>query len=212
MDRLQTGSETKPVPLALGENRKRQYTPVMTPSPASVLLMGDPRLREVSLPVEDIRDPDFVGERQALAATLEAFRKAHGFGRAVSAPQIGVAKRFISLNLDGRPQTMVNPVIVWRDARTFTLWDDCMSFPFMLVRVSRIESISVEFIDEQGRVRVWEKLDRATSELLQHEIDHLDGILAVDRAVDRHALVSREVFEADPEVFTGQVDYTIGGG
>ena len=182
----------------------------MSPSPASVLLIGDPRLREVSAPVGAVHDPDFLEQRRTLAATLEAFRSAHGFGRAISAPQIGVAKRFISLNLDGRPQTMVNPVVVWRDTRTFTLWDDCMSFPFLLVRVSRIESVSVKFSDEEGRPRVWEKLDRATSELLQHEIDHLDGILAVDRAVDRHALVSRQVFEADPEAFAKQVDYMIG--
>jgi len=182
----------------------------MSPAPARVLLIGDPRLREVSGPVGDVKDPDFVGEREALAATLEEFRKTHGFGRAISAPQIGLAKRFIALNLDGHPQTMVNPVIVWRDARTFTLWDDCMSFPFLLVRVSRSESISIKFSDEKGRARVWEKLDRPTSELLQHEIDHLDGILAVDRALDRHSLISREVFEAHREVFARQVDYTIG--
>ncbi|HSS66478.1 MAG TPA: peptide deformylase [Gammaproteobacteria bacterium] len=183
----------------------------MSPAPAKVLLIGDPRLREVSAPVGDVNDPGFLCERQALAETLEEFRRAHGFGRAVSAPQIGVAKRFIALNLDDRPQTIVNPAIVWRDARTFTLWDDCMSFPFLLVRVSRSESISVKFSDERGQARVWEKLDRATSELLQHEIDHLDGILAVDRAVDRQSLVSREVFEANRDAFARQVDYTIGG-
>jgi peptide deformylase len=191
---------------------EKTYAPPMSPAPARVLLIGDPRLREVSAPVGDVRDPDFVGKRHLLASTLEDFRKSHGFGRAVSAPQIGVAKRFISINLDDHPRTMVNPDIVWRDARTFTLWDDCMSFPFLLVRVSRSESVSVQFSDEQGRIQIWERLDRATSELLQHEIDHLDGILAVDRAVDRHALVSREVFAANREAFEKQVDYTIGGG
>lgn len=183
----------------------------MSSKPAKVLLIGDPRLRQVSVPVDDVNEPDFADACRTLAATLADFRRAHGFGRAISAPQIGVAKRFIALNLDGRPQTIANPVIVWRDARTFTLWDDCMSFPFLMVRVSRSESISVKFSDEHGKSHIWEKLDRATSELLQHEIDHLDGILAVDRAVDRQALVSREVFEASRDAFDRQVDYKIGG-
>lgn len=182
----------------------------MSPAPAKVLLIGDPRLREVSVAVDDVNQPDFISARQTLAATLEDFRAAHGFGRAVSAPQIGVHKRFIAINLDGRPRTLVNPVIFWRDARTFTLWDDCMSFPFLLVRVSRSESISVKFSDERGDPQVWERLERSTSELLQHEIDHLDGILAVDRAVDHQSLVSREVFEANREAFARQADYTIG--
>lgn len=182
----------------------------MSSTPAKVLLIGDPRLREVSVPVDDVSQPDFVEARRTLAATLDEFRDTHGFGRAVSAPQIGVTKRFIALNLDGRPRTMVNPVIVWRDVRTFTLWDDCMSFPFLLVRVSRSESISIRFSDEHGNPKVWDRLDRSTSELLQHEMDHLDGILAMDRAVDRQSLISREVFEANRDAFTRQVDYTIG--
>ncbi len=181
----------------------------MPSAAASVLLIGDPRLREVSAPVDDVKDKQFIAENRTLAATLEDFRKAHGFGRAISAPQIGVAKRFIALNLDGCPRTMVNPVIVWRDARKFTLWDDCMSFPFLLVRVARSESISVKFSDDTGKEQTWDRLDRATSELLQHEIDHLDGILAVDRAADRDALVTRAAFEADPAHFASQVDYVI---
>ena len=182
----------------------------MSPAPAKVLLIGDPRLHEVSEPVEDVNAPDFLDASRILAATLEDFRGIHGFGRAISAPQIGVAKRFIAVNLDGAARTLINPVILWRDARTFTLWDDCMSFPFLMVRVSRSESISIRFSDERGKSQVWEKLDRATSELLQHEIDHLDGILAVDRAVDRQSLVAREVFEANRDTFARQVDYTIG--
>jgi peptide deformylase len=182
----------------------------MRSDPAKVLLMGDPRLREVSVAVESVSDPAFLDERRVLAATLESFRRNHGFGRAVSAPQIGVPKRFIALNLDGRTRSVVNPEIVWRDPRTFTLWDDCMSFPYLLVRVARNESVSIRFTEESGESRVWERMDRATSELLQHEIDHLDGVLAVDRAVDHQSLVSREVFEADPQSFARQVDYVIG--
>jgi peptide deformylase len=140
---------------------------------------------------------------------LAAFRAAHGFGRAISAPQIGVPRRFIALNLGNGPLVMVNPEIVWKSAETFTMWDDCMSFPGLLVKVKRYSSISVCFHDEHGKPQEWLQLNQATSELLQHEIDHLDGILAVDRALDRDSLVLRETFEAQREYFQKQVDYVI---
>jgi len=173
---------------------------------AEVLLVGDPRLRRVAAPVSR-REPGLMDSVARLHATLARFRAEHGFGRAVSATQIGVGRRFIALNLGEGPFTMFNPEITWRSGERFTLWDDCMSFPFLLVRVSRNASISVEFEDEAGRRQRWERLDRATSELLQHEIDHLDGVLALDRAVDRDAIVSREVFEAMPEHFARLVDF-----
>ena len=172
---------------------------------AEVLLVGDPRLRRVAAPVSR-REPGLMDSVARLHATLARFRAEHGFGRAVSATQIGVGRRFIAFNLGEGPFTMFNPEITWRSGERFTLWDDCMSFPFLLVRVVRDASISVEFEDEAGRRQRWEGLDRATSELLQHEIDHLDGVLAIDRAVDRDAIVSREVFEAMPERFARLVD------
>ncbi|WP_394841623.1 peptide deformylase [Pendulispora brunnea] len=182
-------------------------------APARVLQMGEPGLRRISEPVADIADPAFVADGRRLTATLHAFREAHGFGRAISAPQIGVAQRFIAVHLTGRTSfhgLLINPVITWRSEQTFTMWDDCMSFPSILVRLRRHDSISLSFHDERGEARTWTQLDRSTSELLQHEMDHLDGILAVDHAIDRDAIVMREAFEAMPDHFRGQVDYVIG--
>lgn len=177
--------------------------------PAEVLLLGDPGLRKVCRPVDDVRSADFCYHRDRLHATLEAFRAEHGFGRAISAPQIGVAQRFIAVNLGDGPFTIINPEITWRSPETFTMWDDCMSFPFLLVRVRRHRAISVRYQDAGGDTRIMDRIDQATSELLQHEIDHLDGILAVDHALDPEAMVSREVFEKDPHWFEEQVDYVI---
>lgn len=170
-----------------------------------VLLLGDPRLRVRSAEVEACD----ANELAALAETLAAFRARHGFGRAISAPQIGIAKRFIAVNLGRGTFFVVNPVITWRSGETFTMWDDCMSFPDLLVRVARHESISLEYVDENGARREWREMDRAEAELLQHEIDHLDGVLAVDRALDREALVMARVYAADRERFDAQVDYVI---
>jgi peptide deformylase len=72
------------------------------------------------------------------------------------------------------------------------LWDDCFSFPDILVHVERNCSIEVAFLDERGR-RSSLKAEGAFSELLQHEIDHLNGVLAIDRAVDsRHIILRSE--------------------
>lgn len=81
-----------------------------------------------------------------------------------------------------------------------------MCFPDLLVRVRRHLSVSVDYLDEEGRPRSRERVPPAESELLQHEIDHLDGILAIDRALDSRGIVSRFAFDADPEYFRDQVD------
>lgn len=178
---------------------------------ALVLQLGDPQLRQVSAPVLNFADSTFRENSHQLHATLAAFRRAHGFGRAISAPQIGVPQRFIALTLGTGPQLLVNPEVMWTSQETFTMWDDCMSFPSLLVRVQRYSSISLRYRDEHGAPHDWTRLNQATSELLQHELDHLDGVLAVDRALDRDALVLREVFEAQRTYFLSQVDYVIGG-
>jgi peptide deformylase len=174
-----------------------------------VLPLGDPRLRIVCEPVADVADPAFQAENQRLKAALDAFRAEHGFGRGIAAPQIGIPKRFISINLGNGTHSLINPEITWRSEETFTLWDDCMCFPDLLVRVRRNRSISVSYLDELGEPRAWEHLGQAESELLQHELDHLDGVLATDLALDARSIIYRTAFDADPATFQGQVDYVI---
>ncbi len=174
-----------------------------------VLPLGDPRLRVVSKLVRDFSDPAFQEENRRLKAALDAFRAEHGFGRGIAAPQIGIPKRFISVNLGRGTHSLVNPVITWRSEETLTLWDDCMCFPDLLVRVRRNASISITFQDERGQPQTWDRLEPAESELLQHELDHLDGVLATDLALDARSLIYRSAFDADPAFFKGQVDYVI---
>ena len=75
-----------------------------------------------------------------------------------------------------------------------TLWDDCFSFPDILVKVNRSLSIDVRYQDEEGKKRTL-RAESGLSELLQHEIDHLNGILAIDRAVDSKHIVFRSEYE-----------------
>jgi len=174
-----------------------------------VLLLGDPRLRAACESVDDVRDARTKGELERLKAALDAFRAARGFGRGIAAPQIGITRRFIAVNLGEGSRCLVNPRVVWRSEAAFTMWDDCMSFPDLLVRLERSESVSVAYTDEEGAERLAERLGRPESELLQHEIDHLDGILAIDRALDRESVVYRAAFDADPGRFRSLVDYVI---
>lgn len=176
---------------------------------AEVRLIGDPVLRTPAAEVGDVTDPEFRRESGLLLEALEDFRSRHGFGRAIAAPQIGVPKRFVAVNLGRGPFMVVDPAVTWRSDDTFTLWDDCMSFPWLMVRLRRHVSISLTYTEGDGTRQGWDRLDRATSELMQHELDHLDGILAVDRAEDGDALLARELFERDRRRFAAQVDYTI---
>jgi branched-chain amino acid aminotransferase len=189
---------------------------------AAVLELGHPALRVRCAPAGAAPSAAQRVEAAALQATLAAFRGAHGFGRAIAAPQIGVPLRVVAMDLGDRPYPdggsgpllLWDPEITWRSDGTFTLWDDCMSFPSLLVRVRRHESLSLDFRAGDGRVRRWERVDRALSELLQHELDHLDGVLALDRAEPAapglDAVIGRSVWEADRARFRGQVDYAIG--
>jgi peptide deformylase len=183
-----------------------------------VLLVGHPVLHRPSAPVADPTSPSVVRARAELHATLEAFRRAHGFGRAISAPQIGHSLRFIALNLGrGRVFTMHNPVLTpIEGAGTLTMWDDCMSFPDYLVRVRRHRRVRCAYVDEAGREVVEEELGEAVSELLQHEVDHLDGVTAFDRIVaagdgggGAPVVVHRREYEARRSFFDGLVDYAI---
>lgn len=175
-----------------------------------ILLLGDPRLRLRSAEVSDFDRPEFRDACAGLSSTLAAFRARHGFGRAISAPQIGVALRLIAVNLGDGPFFVVNPLVTGTSGESFTMWDDCMSFPGLLVRLRRDRSITLRYHDETGSEREWPRMDLAASELLQHEIDHLDGVLAIDRAIDRDAIVLREVFERRKAELRTQVDYMIG--
>ncbi len=174
-----------------------------------VLPLGDPRLRLVCEAVDKPAAAAFRAEAQRLKDALDAFRAEYGFGRGIAAPQIGIAKRFIAINLGKGTHALLNPVITWRSPETFTLWDDCMCFPDLLVRVRRHTSISITFLDEQGQPQAWEALGQAESELLQHELDHLDGVLATDRALDTRSIIYRTAFAANPTCFQQQVDYVI---
>ena len=158
-----------------------------------VLQLGDPRLREkcafvdkpseASKLVTDLRD------------TVRDWRQRTGYGRAIAAPQIGVLQRVVVLDLP-RELALVNPEIIERSAETAVVWDTCLSFLFLFLQVERHRWIRVRYQNLGGETReLLASEEGDLAELLQHEIDHLDGILALDRVADLKSVCAREEFE-----------------
>jgi peptide deformylase len=157
-----------------------------------IIQLGDPLLRAVSAAVPASAEAAPVFED--LRDTLHEFQRTHGFGRGISAVQIGEPKRLIYIELDGRAYSLRNPRYEFRSSETFRLWDDCFSFPNLMVRLERASTVRIRYDDEQGRT-VELEASGAFSELLQHEMDHLDGVLAIDRALDANSFCTREEWE-----------------
>jgi peptide deformylase len=159
-----------------------------------ILLLGHPTLWERSEAV----DPRTAASRAVvrdLVDTLAEFRRERGFGRAIAAPQLGVLKRAIVVRVPGGFEgALLNPRIAEESRERFELWDDCFSFPELMVRVERARRVRVEYEDEHGAPAALHA-EGDLSELLQHEIDHLDGMLAVDRAVGPRAFLARAEWE-----------------
>jgi peptide deformylase len=173
-----------------------------------ILLLGNSKLYEACEPVVreelDVLRPAIADLRD----TLLAFRARWGAGRAIAAPQIGVMKRMIFLertsnddaeNARGSdidtPTPLINPTLTNLSSEMIELWDDCMSFPELFVRVRRHATCTISYRDMNWELHTVD-LEGDLSELLQHEVDHLDGVLAVARAVDGRSFALRREHES----------------
>ncbi|MBF0548422.1 MAG: peptide deformylase [Candidatus Riflebacteria bacterium] len=157
-----------------------------------ILKLGNPELFKACKKVEKLDSNETLQTIQDLKDTLQNFQKINGFGRAIAAPQIGIIERiiFVDFPTENLFGPLINPKIVWQSQEKIQLWDDCFSFPELLVKVERAKEIKVEYSTPFGEVAsISAKND--FSELLQHEIDHLDGILSVQRAIGGTAFALR---------------------
>jgi peptide deformylase len=147
-----------------------------------LLFLGNPLLYEVSEPVKKSELPLVKGWVADLHNVMEEIRAKYHFGRAIAAPQLGIMKRLIYLKID-KPVVFINPELTYLSDEMFELWDDCMSLPNLLVKVRRHRETVIKFLDGNWQTVEWELRDDL-SELLQHEYDHLNGILCTMRAID----------------------------
>lgn len=160
----------------------------------TIIRLGDPLLRKTCATAQVPADAT-TQITCDLADTLAATRAATGYGRAIPAPQIGILERIIFLNVE-RPWPLVNPFIVDRCEETVVVWDACLSFLEIFMQVRRHKFITVRYQDLDGKEHEFRAgPDHDYAELLQHEIDHLDGVLCIDRVEDPKSIVVKDEFE-----------------
>lgn len=156
-----------------------------------ILKLGNAELYEISEKVtkEDIKFMDTW--TKDLQDTLLDYRKTYGAGRAVAAPQIGIKKRIIYMLTD-KEYVFINPEMIFPDDEMYEVLDDCMSFPGLCVKVLRHKRAVIKYVDRDFTEQEME-LEGDYSELLQHEYDHLDGILATMRAIDNKSFIMMQM-------------------
>src|SRR5579864_3391504 len=162
-----------------------------------ILQLGNPLLREKCEKVSEPSAKEIRELLRDLADTLAHWRATTGYGRGIAAPQIGVLHRVIFLKLPGvEPWPLVNPEIVESSEERMVVWDACLSFLSIFMQVERRRWVTVRYQSLEGETLSFDAGDdRDLSELVQHEIDHLDGILAIDRVFDLKTICTREEFE-----------------
>jgi peptide deformylase len=158
-----------------------------------ILQLGNSILRKKSLSIKDFNNKDIKNIITDLSDTLNEAQRKFNYGRGIAAPQIGILKRIIYINMPGFKSEIINPKILKTAKKTFEVWDSCFSFNVsFFVLVDRHYSIDVEYFDYDGK-RHKMKVENQLSELLEHEIDHLDGILAIDRMKNKKIVMRPEL-------------------
>jgi peptide deformylase len=160
-----------------------------------ILQLGNETLRKKSMPIADFRGKDLKSLIADLSDTLRDAKKRFAYGRGIAAPQINQLRRVIYVDSPRFKGELINPEITWASTGMFEVWDSCFSFNVeFFVLLDRHSSVRVEYSDRRGRGHRVEAMG-ALSELLQHEIDHLDGVLAIDRMKDGQAMMMRSDWE-----------------
>ena len=139
----------------------------------SIKTIGDPVLREISGEIDDVK----LAHKELYLIMSVSMYKYGGVG--LAAPQIGISKRAIIVDDNGNAFMMYNPKITWKSKKLLSFNEGCLSVPEQYGNVLRPESIKVKFQDKDGKYKHW-KLTGLHARVVQHEIDHLDGILFVD--------------------------------
>jgi peptide deformylase len=143
-----------------------------------IIKLPDKRLRLVSEPVKHVD----AAVRKLVDDMFETMYKAPGIG--LAAIQIGIAKRVITMDLSKKednhePHVFINPEIVWTSEETAKYEEGCLSIPDYYEEVERPKAVKVKYLDRDGRAREIDAKGLLAT-CLQHEIDHINGVLFID--------------------------------
>jgi peptide deformylase len=145
--------------------------------------VGDPVLRKKAVPVKRISK----NIRTLVKDMAKAMYEADGIG--LAAPQVGVSKRLMVLDVGEGLLVLINPIVTQSEGEVLMI-EGCLSVPETAGRVVRAEKVTMEALDENGR-KIWISGEGILARALQHELDHLDGKLYID--------IAEEVFESKPD-------------
>jgi peptide deformylase len=171
--------------------------PVMT---LRIAQLGQPVLRQQAreIPPDQITAPEFQAFLQAMRDTL-----AEAGGVGLAGPQVFADLRVFLARV--RPaategdlppvDAFINPEVSALSDEQETRWEGCLSFPELLVYVARAKRVQIKYLDEAGQARELELAD-FPARVVQHEFDHLEGILTLDRAVSTHHIIKASEAEA----------------
>ena len=151
-----------------------------------IYLYGQPVLKKVA---EDI-NADYPNLSELIQNMFDTMHHAQGIG--LAAPQIGELKRAILVRSDDKFIPFINPVIIKKSGRTYTAEEGCLSLDGRRA-VKRYESVMVTFTDIKGK-RTTKTFNGSIAEIIQHEVDHLNGLVFIDRlSEDVHKTVAGEL-------------------
>lgn len=158
----------------------------------SIRTFGDPVLRQRAREVTEL-DGDLARVVDTMIETMNA-----ALGGGLAAPQVGIQQRFFTyVGDDDEPGVLVNPEIVG-SAGEMVYEEGCLSFPDLRFEIVRPRFVTVRGLDLDGDEVVFEAGDDYFGRMLQHEIDHLDGVLAIDRLdTEARKAVLREIRRRD---------------
>ena len=163
-----------------------------------IIEMGSPTLRDRAAEVEDIHDPELQGFIDDLIATC-----AHANGVGIAAPQVDVPKRIFIIS--SRPnarypnapvmesETVINPEIISRSEETVKDWEGCLSIPGIRGLVPRHDWVEVRYVSREGIIEERRFTD-FIARIFQHELDHLNGVLFLDRVVSSMDLITEKEY------------------
>jgi peptide deformylase len=160
-----------------------------------VLTAPDPRLKLISKPVEKVDD----SIRRLMDDMLETMYASQGIG--LAAPQVGVAKRVIVVDLARQgepphPLRLANPEVIWRSQEEMLCEEGCLSVPDQYSEVSRPKAVKIRYLDYQNEIREMDA-EGYLATCLQHEIDHLNGVLFIDRlSTLKRSMILRKLVKA----------------
>jgi peptide deformylase len=161
--------------------------------------LGDPIIRQKAAPVDDIHDEEIQKLIDDLVATVD---QANGVG--IAAPQVSEQKRLFIVASSPNPRypnapsmeptAMINPRIVSHSSEIVKGWEGCLCIPGIRGLVPRYQTIEVEYYDRYGNLQKQEFHD-FVARIFQHEYDHLDGIVFIDRVESTHDIITEQEYQ-----------------